>query len=673
MIKEFRFISDLINLNLINQGFIVSSIKIELIMKIKNFKILFFLFFLSNFLVAQNPDFENVTIQELEEKSHPKDTSAVAAVLYNKAKTNFLNSNVHQTEYTIRIKIYKKEGLSKANFEVPFYVGYKNINSDSVKFSDCVTYNLVNGKIDITKLSNEGTFNENINSYWSKSTITMPNVKVGSIIEIKYFLRSENNLNLPKFYFQFEIPCNFSQYVTQVPDYYIYNVVLNGYLELNTDASSNKLSNSVKSIYTIHNAPALKAEKYVDNIDNYRSSLEHELKSTRYLNKYSNVAVTWEGVAKIINKHDAFGKELSKRNYFETEFNGKLVEPSADIKRMEEVLKYVQNRMNWNGVYGYYSDKGVNIAFANQAGNVADINFILITLLNYSGFKASPVLLSTRDNGLALFPSRTRLNYVIAGVELGDEIYLLDATDKYSQIDVLPFRDLNRVGRLVRNDDTVTDVLLNPKSISKFITMINGELTTSGLIKGQLKSFATDYYANSLRNRNNDLSFEMLVEQREKSYPAIQISNYELENQKDISKSLSENYDFEHTNSIEIIDDKIYLNPLLFLTEMYNPFINENREYPINFGFPFQKKQTFNLTIPDGYEVESLPKNINLAIENNLGGFKYMIQNTGNKIQLVVTTEILKPEIGINNYESFRAFYQKMFEKQLEKVILKKK
>ncbi|MEX0595327.1 MAG: hypothetical protein WD512_02425, partial [Candidatus Paceibacterota bacterium] len=486
---------------------------------------------------------------------HPLDTSAVAAVLYNKAKTNFLNSNVHQTEYTIRIKIYKKEGLSYANYEVPFYTGYKNINDDSVKFSDCVTYNLVDGKIELTKLKSEGKFNKNINSYWSNSTITMPNVKVGSIIEIKYFLRTENNLNLPKFYFQFEIPCNFSQYVTQIPDYYIYNVVLNGYLELNTDATASKLSNSVKSTYTIYNAPALNAERYVDNIDNYRSSLEHELKSTRYLNKYSNVAATWEGVAKIIYKHEAFGMELSKRDYFENEFKGKISEPTIDKKRMQEVLKYVQNRMNWNGKYGYYADKGVSIAFNSQTGNVSDINFILITLLNYSGFKANPVLLSTRDNGLALFPGRTRLNYVIAGVELEEEIYLLDATDKYSNIDVLPFRDINRVGRLVRSDETVSDVSLNPKSLSKLITLINGELSTTGLIKGEFKSYASDYFANSLRNNYNGLSSEMIIERIEKYFQTIQITNFNLEYQNDVSKPISENYDFEHTNCVEIIGD----------------------------------------------------------------------------------------------------------------------
>ena len=42
----------------------------------------------------------------------------------------------------MRIKIYKPEGLAWANFEVPYYVGYKNILDDRIKFSNGTTYNL---------------------------------------------------------------------------------------------------------------------------------------------------------------------------------------------------------------------------------------------------------------------------------------------------------------------------------------------------------------------------------------------------------------------------------------------------------------------------------------------------------------------------------------------------
>lgn len=114
---------------------------------------------------AQNLELGKVSIAELQEKLHPTDTSEVAAILYKKTKTYFKYSAKDgfsiNTECQIRIKIYKKEGLNWANFEVPYYIGYKEMNDDMVSFSNAITYNLENGAIVKTKLNNEGSFKKN--------------------------------------------------------------------------------------------------------------------------------------------------------------------------------------------------------------------------------------------------------------------------------------------------------------------------------------------------------------------------------------------------------------------------------------------------------------------------------------------------------------------------------
>jgi hypothetical protein len=47
-------------------------------------------------------------------------------------------------------------------------------------------------------------------------------------------------------------------------------------------------------------------------------------------------------------------------------------------------------------------------------GNSADINILLVNLLNKLAITSYPVILSTRDNGTLspFYPSRSRLNYV---------------------------------------------------------------------------------------------------------------------------------------------------------------------------------------------------------------------------------------------------------------------
>ena len=74
--------------------------------------LLFFTLFFYN-ANAQEFKLGKVSIEELQQKNHPKDTAAVAAILFKKGETSFEYSTDTGfdlfTEVSMRIKIYKKE------------------------------------------------------------------------------------------------------------------------------------------------------------------------------------------------------------------------------------------------------------------------------------------------------------------------------------------------------------------------------------------------------------------------------------------------------------------------------------------------------------------------------------------------------------------------------------
>src|SRR5690606_25817146 len=158
----------------------------------------------------------------------PRDSSAVATVLYKKGTTNLVvnpdGSFTMRTDVETRIKIYKKEGLDYANFSISYYTDGQR---ESVNFNDAVTYNLVNDKIEKTKIKKEGQFDEKINNYWSSKKIVLPNVKEGSVIEFNYTIRSPYLSTIPDWYFQQGIPVNKVEYVTFIPEYFVYRINLN--------------------------------------------------------------------------------------------------------------------------------------------------------------------------------------------------------------------------------------------------------------------------------------------------------------------------------------------------------------------------------------------------------------------------------------------------------------
>lgn len=666
-------------------------------------QLIIFLFLTLPFFEGNAQDFKlgKVSMQELQEKMHPTDSTAVAAILFEKGNVDFEYNEddgfVMITEVTTRIKIYKKEGYEWANKAMRYYTG--GMSNESIIFSDAVTYNLVDGKIEKTKLKSDGLFDEEVNKYWGQKKITMPNIKVGSVIEYKYLIKSVRYAELTEWSFQSNIPVNFSEFITHIPEYFVYNPNFKGYISpkisseknnkaisyshkqkvnkgigLATASSIEKLEFSeTNTTYLAENLPAMKAEAFVNNINNYRTSISHELSIIKFPNQpYKTFSSDWNSVAKTIYDYDDFGIELNKTGYFEEDLKAVTTGLTSSEEKISAVFNFVKTNIKWNDYYGYSCIDGVKKAYKDKTGNVAEINLMLTAMLRHVGLTANPVLVSTRSNGIALFPNRTAFNYVIAAVETPNGFVLLDASDKFSTPNILPFRALNWIGRLIRKDGTSEEVDLMPKVTSNDVVTMNYEVGANGLVSGKLRRQRTDYNAMEFRKNIDDVKEESYLEKLENDNDKVEINGYSRTNEKELKLPVIENFSYAGSNFSEIIGGKIYVSPMLFYTDSENPFKQENREYPIDYGYPFMDKYAINIQIPDGYKVETLPAATILSMEDNLGSFKFMTSLSGNIIQMSVMYQINEPIISSDNYSMLKEFYQKMIEKENEKIILAK-
>ena len=628
---------------------------------------------------SQKYNLGKVTVEELTEKMHNLDSSATAALLFKTGKVSFeLTSEgrfVLVQEVKTKIKIYKKEGYSFATVEIPYYTGGMTVR---LSFDDAATFNLVNNKVERTKLKSDGEFEEKVNENYSVKKITLPNVKVGSIIEYKYTLKTPYLNFFPDWYFQYSIPANFVQYDVLIPEYFTYRRFLKGFENIDASPESvvNSYNNKYKDTRIIYNAAhikAIKEEPYVNNMDNYTSVLQYELASTNFPSDgIVTFATDWESVAKTIYESDSFGNEIGKTSYFEADLDVLLKSKVGRDERILAVFEYVKNRMNWNEKMGYYTDLGVKKAYAEKIGNVADINLMLVAMLRKAQFKCNPILVSTRSNGISLYPTRGAYNYVIAGVELDNGILLLDATTKNALPNILPIRVLNWTGRMIRENKTSAEVDLMPKFNSKESLTVLATIDANGKVSGKVRDQYYDYNSYLFRENYVSMSKDSYLENLEKRHAGLIIGEYAVANEKDLSKPIVESFDFTNDNLTERIGNKMYFNPMLYFASTVNPFKQETRSFPLDFAFPYQDKYNFTINIPEGYEIESLPKPIAIGMEQNIANFKYNIASTGNQIQLAVTIEINYSNISADFYTSLKTYYKEMIDKQNEKIVLKK-
>ncbi|MFC5682635.1 DUF3857 domain-containing protein [Flavobacterium sp. MAHUQ-51] len=670
-------------------------------MKFKFFTITLILFLTVGIAQAQDFKLGKVSIEELKEKIHPRDSAAAAAVLFEKAENKLVYSQEHgfliELVVKARIKIYKKEGYDWANKSVRYYLS--NASKESVMFSDVVTYNLVDGKIEKTKLKSDGEFDEMINKYWGQKKITMPNVKEGSVIEYEYTLRSPNISSPRDWYFQSDIPVNRSEYINYIPEFFVFNTNVKGFIQpkitvekLNKNillsskervnngqvTSTNFVNENVpyletKTTYVVENMPAIKEEAFVNNIRNYTTSIEQELSMTKFPNSMpKSYSADWESVVKTIYEYEDFGPELNKTGYFEEDLKAVLAGLNSQEEKINAILNYVKSSVKWNEYYGYSCNDGVRKAYKDKTGNVAEINLMLTAMLRHAGLNANPVLISTRSNGISFFPNRTAFNYVIAAVENGDQLILLDGSDSFSVPNVLPFRALNWFGRLIRKDGSSIAVDLMPKELSIDQKTMSFSFNEKGEVVGKIRSQKTKHRASLFRENIKGEKEDTYLEKLENNNNKIEISEYSRNNEKELNLPAVESYSFLGNNLIENIGGKFYIDPLLFLTHKQNPFKQENREYPVDYGFPFLDKLAVTIDIPEGYKVESLPKSTTLKMNEDLGVFKYLIGLNGNTIQVSVSNQINSSLVSADDYVNLKAYYQKMIEKESEKIILSK-
>jgi hypothetical protein len=647
---------------------------------------------------AQDFEIGKVSKAELEEKSHPTEPDAAAAILFEKGTSymSFDNNSGFMliTDVDVRIKIYKKEGYDWANKQVRYYIG--GSQNEKVEFSKAVTYNLVNGNIEKTKLKSEGEFDEKVNKFWGVRKIAMPNVREGSVIEYRYRIESPYLSALPSWHFQNTVPVNYSDFTTKIPEYFVYKVNFKGSLSPETTQTKenrthqfttkertgmyiSKTEFSRESLsyietitdYAMRNLPSVRDEEYVSNIWNYASAVDHELSVIKYPNQpIKDLSTDWPDVVRTIYNAEDFGNEVKKTGYFESDIAGLLAGKTDQLEKLAAIFSYVKSRMNWDGYYGYSCDEGVRKAYNDKVGGVAEINLMLTAMLRYAGLKANPVLVSTRANGIPIFPNRNAFNYVIAAVEFDSGYVLLDATAKSTLPNILPVRALNWMGRLVRDDGSSALVELMPTSNSRDIVTMMATLAADGTLSGKIREQYFDYNAFLFRENLGAMARENYLGALEKKLSGIEIGEYDSKHN-DFSQPVTESYSFSKTGSVEILGDKIYLNPMFFFAKTNNPFTQEKREYPVDFIFPHQDKYMITVSLPDGYTVESVPQPAAVSMEE-LGIFKYQVTAANSKLQVLCTMDINKAIIGPEDYEGLKNFYKAMIEKQNEKIVLKK-
>ena len=597
-------------------------------------KTLIIVFACFNLAINSYSQDDNTTIRELLElNTYSKDEDAEAVIIYDIGKCEFLSTDYgFEIVFTrnCRMKILTEAGLKYTKIGIPLYA--QDINVESINELKASAYNLENEKVIITESNKKNLFEEKIDKNWIRKTMAIDGAKVGSVIDFKYTISSPYLFNLHDWEFQYDIPVIYSEFTTYMIPFYTYNYIIIGTNKLHKISFEptkgldkfyrGATYKEMKYTFIEKDIPAFKDYSFISSPTDYKIKLDFQLsKIMKPDGSEIKIISTWEDISKKLLKHYDFGKYLNAcKSSSKKIVSNMLTENMTEQQKVDTLTYYVKNNFSWDGDYGMFASKKANLFFKEKAGNDANINLFMASLLNQAGIEAKPVILSTRNHGKIYddFPFTHFFNYVIVLANIDNKQILIDATEKHTTYDQLPYRCINDKGLIIEKDK-VNWVLLNSKKTSiedyKFYYQLNENLDSL-----QCSLFYTASGFDAIREKENYTKNKDLYFENIKDFTFDEINNTEVNTDYD-SKYFK--YNISGNCELTKINNYVSLQPFMKTCINENPFNKDKRDHPVDLVYCRKKNFTAQIKLPENTEIINQPEN--KIFDNDLMEFAYIV------------------------------------------------
>ena len=631
-------------------------------------------------------DLPKLDIEDLKTTSYSKNAAEPAEVLYKTYHYYITEGELH-LDVISRVKIYKKDDAKKFLEEEIYTRQGSNNTNEKITSLKVNTYNLVDGKIAATQVDKNSKYKSKENKNYSVTKFAFENVKDGSVVEYKYSILSPFMYVIPKVMIEDEVPIRYFEYVFDAPIYYGYNVNYKGELKPFKQEVADKMlygSDSRTYRFAYKDIAAYKDEKYVNNIENYRTSVRFELNSTNFpmtggnlhdgaiSGGFKSYGVSWQDIRKQLYDDENFGDELKRNNLVKEILPEEIKSIKNEAERAAAVLKFTQSKYSWDGEYSAFTDKGLKNLISTKLGNSAEINLLLILLMRSANLNAEPVLLSTVGRGIltSYSPSIGMLNYVLASVDFDGKFTLYDATSKMTTPNIIRPAALNYYGFVMTKTEAKQINVLCPQKSVTYLT-VDAKLNPDGTFGGSFSDRDTMLYAmmNNERHDENKTEYQNTYYKERYKFPYTNIKSGVTE-----KGDFQTSFDFDSDSFVDGIGNKLVFNPLLFLFNKSHEYDQtDERRSPIELYTGYDKIKKVTITLPDGYVFENVPKSKKFRTEDSAIQYVYKVTQEGNKLTVETTTTVEDPVYPKEYYPAFKQIFDNITKMEGQVVTAVKK
>jgi len=646
---------------------------------------------------AQDPPvvFEQIPQADLALTSCPGDSSADALILADYGQSRVNDELGIDFERLLRVKLFRKAAFDEWG-SLGITLWTKN-SGEHLRKLEGSTYSLgTDGTVVKTELNDDAIFKEKADANRTRYRLTMPALTPGCIVEIHYKIIYNSADDMPEWWFQYSIPCRWSEYRITYPRQLLYAIVTTSFIKFSIDeqteisqrfrgrtseyiGSGGDLARCQYYRLAMRDLPALKEEPYITTMADYTPRVQIQLAAYAHPAGagIERVMMTWEKVVEDLLDNRTFGKQL-KPGGTVRDLAARIAGPyTSKLDKLKALYDYVRTSIVWNREYHLICSTDPDDVLAAKRGTSAEVNFLLMQLLAAADIETHPVALSTRGNGKIIesYSLVDQFNDAIAQAVIDGKTYYLDATDASRPYDILPEQVLNVRGLVVREKEGDAQwVTLTWDRRATRRAQATVSVDSAGQISGTLESLDEDYSALRYRHLLQDKKpLEIARTMFDAASLGISIDSAWVAGEDSIAGPLHIGARIAPSPYAQANGDFLYVNPSIIDRTTASPFKRPTRAFPVEMAYGVSNTTVSVIHIPDGYEVKEYPAAMAARVGSSDAMYTRVTSQEGNTLTTISRVTFSRIEFPQQMYASLKDFYDKIVNTDASVIVLKKK
>jgi hypothetical protein len=516
--------------------------------------------------------------------------------------------------------------------------------------------------------------------------LQIPGAEVGSVIGFEYQQRRRPYVNQDTWQLQESMPVRLVRYTLRLPSGWEYQTFWNNH---------EKIAPKPPDLtWEAHDVAPLEIEEMMPPGPSILARMVlHYYKKSAAVGAQAPTA-TWAGVGawqdRLNEDRRVAGPELKKQVADLTAgLNNPLDKMNALAAWVQKQIRYVDIEI---GIGGFQPHFAADI-YKNRYGDCKDKASLLMTMLKEAGIDSYFVLIDTR-RGLvrADTPTAMTFDHAIVAIRIPDGVptkslyalykdpslgtlLIFDPTAEMTPLGDLPGYLQQTYALLVTDHggQIIQTPLLDP-SDNKLSRTAKVKLDTDGALSAQVDEERTGVFASAYRSRllsaesnNRAKAIESLLGASLGSFQLTQGSVADLENP---SKSLLLKYTFSANEYAKKSGSLMLVRPRVIGRKAW-AIAEVKRLYPVEFDNASMESDSFEIDLPQGYDVDELPDPVNIVYD--FAEYHSKVEQSPGKLKYSRQFVIQKVLIPTDRLEDLRRFYRQIAGDERSTVVLKQK